>query len=132
MELFNRAQRWPWLSASHRSGTRTHRFAMGIRHRLRQQLLQPAVVLLELPQPPGIGHSQPAECRPPFAERGRADRMTAAHLRRRRPSLLLLQNRDDLLFAEPASLQYPPTSLRRALPRTGHISGEHVKANPVA
>ncbi|MGI9374913.1 MAG: hypothetical protein ACR2PC_02270, partial [Tsuneonella suprasediminis] len=48
------------------------------------------------------------------------------------PSLLFLQNRDDLLFAEPASLHSNPTPLRRTLPKTGHISGEHVTECPQA
>ncbi len=40
---------------------------------------------------------------------------------------LLLQDRDELLFAEPAPLHIRPTPLRRTLPSRGHISGEHVK-----
>ena len=69
---------------------------------------------------------KPAERRLQLVERGRADPVTATHFRRRHPSLLLLQYRDDLLFAEPASFHFRPTPSRRTLPKTGHISGEHI------
>ena len=69
---------------------------------------------------------KPAEHRLPLVERGGADAVTATHFRRRHPSLLLLQYRGDLLFAEPASLHCRPTPLRWTLPNTGHISGEHI------
>ncbi|MGE4340499.1 MAG: helix-turn-helix transcriptional regulator [Pigmentiphaga sp.] len=39
---------------------------------------------------------------------------------------MLLQDRDDLLFAEPAALHLRPTPSRRTLLKIGHISGEHV------
>ena len=58
---------------------------------------------------------KPAERRLQLVERGRADPVTATHFRRRYPSLLLLQYRGDLLFAEPASLHCRPTPLRWTL-----------------
>lgn len=42
------------------------------------------------------------------------------------PASCLIQDRDDLLFVEPASLHSSPTPWRRTLPAIGHISGEHV------
>jgi len=49
-------------------------------------------------------HLQPAELRLPLVERRRSDPVAAANLRRRHASFLLLQDRNDLLFVEPASL----------------------------
>jgi len=40
--------------------------------------------------------------------------------------VLLLRDRDDLLFAEPATLHFRPLPSRRTLPSRGHTSGEHV------
>ena len=52
-------------------------------------------------QPAGVRHFQPAELGLPLVERRRADLVLAAHVCRRHATLLLLQDRDDLLFAEP-------------------------------
>lgn len=75
-----------------------------VEHRVRQKLLQPLVLLLQLAQPPGLGHLQSAISGLPLVEGCRTDPMAAAHIRRRHPRLLLLQNSDDLLLAEPAPL----------------------------
>ncbi len=74
-------------------------------------------------------HFQPAEFRLPLVECGGAGPMTAAHLCRRYPRLLLLQYCDNLLFSEPASFHSRPTPLRRTLPKNGRISVKHVTAD---
>lgn len=71
-----------------------------------------------------------AKLRSPLGERGRTDAVTAAHLRHRHSSLLLLQYRNDLLFAKTASLHFRPTPLRRTQPKTGHMSEEHFRDAP--
>lgn len=75
-----------------------------VEHRFGQQLLQPRVLLFERPQSSGLGYLQTAKLRLTLEECRRADPVTAADLRRRHPSFLLLQDRNDLLFVEPASL----------------------------
>ena len=72
-----------------------------VQHLLGQQLLQLRVLVLKSPQSSGIRHFKAAELRLPFIERRRADPMLAAYISRRNTALLLLQDRDDLLFAEP-------------------------------
>jgi hypothetical protein len=49
----------------------------------------------------------------------------AAHLRRRRPCLLLAQHGDDLFFREPASLHRPLLPSVRTLTSSGAIRGGH-------
>jgi len=61
------------------------------------------ILLLERPKPARLGHSQTALLGLPVVERGRADPMASAHIRRRHPGFLLLLNPNDLLFAEPAA-----------------------------
>src|SRR3954451_19946228 len=63
----------------------------------------------------------------PFIESRRADTVLAADLRRRNPSLLLPQHRDDLLFRKPQSLHGPSLSLGRPLVSPGGVSGGHVR-----
>lgn len=53
------------------------------RGRLRQQLLQPGVLLCQRPKPRGLGHIKPAKLRPPRVEGRTADAVPAAHTRRR-------------------------------------------------
>lgn len=48
-------------------------------------------------------------------------------IRRRHPTLLLLQDRDDLLLAEPRSLHRPSPSNGRTLPNSGGITGAQVR-----
>src|SRR6185312_1396698 len=69
-----------------------------IERRFRQQLLQLPVLLLESLQLAGVRHLHPAILRTPVIKRRIADPMLAANIRRRHPSLMLLQNPDDLLF----------------------------------
>ena len=52
----------------------------------------------------GFRHFQTAELRLPLVEGRRADPVATAYLDRRHARLLLLQNPDNLLFAEPAAL----------------------------
>src|SRR5471032_1706261 len=85
-----------------------------VQHRLGQQLLQPTVLVLQRPQPLGLRHFQTAVLRFPLVERRTADPMLAADVRRRRTSLMLPQNTDDLLFREP-SLLHPPSPFEDGL-----------------
>lgn len=54
----------------------------------------------------GLRHLQAAELDLPLVERGRTDPVPPTDICRRHPGLLLLQYRDDLLFAEPAASHY--------------------------
>src|SRR5205085_6221624 len=81
-----------------------------VEHGIGQHPLQPAVLVLQRPQPLGVGYIETAELGLPFIKRRRADAMLAAYLRRRNPGLLLPQHRDDLLFREPSSLHRPSLS----------------------
>src|SRR5215813_15461018 len=95
-----------WRRASPLSGINV--FQTGeVQHRLRQELLQLPVLVLERLQPLGVRHLQTAELRLVLVERGLGDPVLPANVRRRRPRLLLPQDPDDLLFAEPASLHRP-------------------------
>src|SRR4029077_5468668 len=78
-----------------------------VEHGIGQHPFQPAVLVLQRPQPLGVGHFETAELGLPLVERRRADTVLAAHLRRRNPGFLLPQHRNDLLFREPSSLHRP-------------------------
>src|SRR5579863_4430944 len=75
-----------------------------IQHRLRQQLLQLRVLLLELLQAPDVRNAHAAKLRLPGIERRLRYAVLAAHLAHLQASLLLAQNANDLFFREPASL----------------------------
>src|SRR5215469_17138849 len=81
-----------------------------IEHRLRQQLLELAVFILECLQPAGVGHLHAAVLRTPRVKRRIADPVLAAQLDDRNARLVLLQHLDDLLLAEP-SLAHSSVSL---------------------
>jgi len=66
-----------------------------VEHGLGQQLLQPSVLVLQRPQPPGLGLLQTAVLGLSLAEGGTRHPMLAAHIRRRMTGLLLLQEVDD-------------------------------------
>jgi len=88
---------------------------------LGQQLLQLGVLLLEPPQPPGVGDLHPAVLGLPFVEGGVADAVLVTHLKRLRSCLLLPQDRNNLLLAEPATR--PPTRVSgRTLLKSGRVS----------
>src|SRR5262249_30896299 len=78
-----------------------------VQHRLGQQLLQPRVLVLQRLQPPRIRHVETAELGLPLVKRRARDPMLAANVCRRAPRLLLAQDPDDLLFAEPTALHRP-------------------------
>src|SRR5258706_3533444 len=78
-----------------------------VEHRLGEQVLQLAVLILKRLQPPGIGYIETAELGLPFVKRRARDPMLAAYIRCRAPRFLLAQDGDDLLFAEPATLHCP-------------------------
>src|SRR4029077_20239487 len=79
----------------------------GVQHRLRQQLLEFAVLFLESLQLAGVGDLHPAITRPPLVKRRIADAVLAAQIARRQPGSVLLQDLDDLLFREPAFTHRP-------------------------
>jgi len=79
-----------------------------IKHRLSQQLLQLAVLILQGLQALGIRYLKAAVLGLPFEERGAADPLLAAALGRLGYGLLLAQDPDDLLFREPARLHLHP------------------------
>ena len=69
-----------------------------------KELLKPAVLVFQRLQPFGVGDLEPAILGLPFVERCLADPVTSAKLSHLRASFLLLQDTDDLLFAEPPAL----------------------------
>jgi hypothetical protein len=77
-------------------------------HRLSQQLLQLAVLVLQGLQALGIRYLEAAVLGLPFEERGAADPLLAADVGRLGSGLLLAQDPDDLLFCEPARLHVHP------------------------
>ena len=70
---------------------------VAVEHLLSQQLLQLGILILQRPQPLGLGHLQPAVLRLPFVERRTADPMPPADLGCCHARLLLLHDSDDLL-----------------------------------
>src|SRR4051794_9043441 len=81
-----------------------------VQHLLRQQLLEPAVLLLERLQAPRLRDLEPAVLRAPGVERRITDAVPPADLGPRQPRLVLLQHADDLLLAEPALAHRPSPS----------------------
>src|SRR6202050_1785121 len=73
-----------------------------IKHRLRQELLQLAVLVLQRFELAGVGDLHPAIARSPLVEGGIADAVLATQLARRQSGSMLLQHLDDLLFRESA------------------------------
>ena len=63
-------------------------------------------------QPLRLAHVHATELLLPSIERGRADPVIPAQLRRLQPSFALLQDPDDLLFAVPALLPLPSSRLQ--------------------
>ena len=78
--------------------------------RIRHQLLEPAVFLLHLPQPPQLRDAHPGERAPPAGEGLRGDAQLAADLDDRGARFGLPQGIDDLLLGEPTLLQSRPPS----------------------
>ena len=94
-----------------------------VEHRLRQQLLQLGVLVLKSPELAGVGHLQPAILGLPLLKGGAADPVPAADIGRRHARLLLLQQRNDLLFREPKTPHSFVCCNRRTLPSSAGIWG---------
>src|SRR5262249_46400653 len=94
-------------------------------HRVRQQLLQPPVLLFQRLQLAGVGDLHPAEPRSPLVECRIADAVLPAHIGRRQSGRMLLQHLDDLLFGKSA-LAHVRLPKERTLPKIGDIYGEQV------
>jgi hypothetical protein len=75
-----------------------------IQHGVSQQPLQLRVLVLQRPQPLGLRNVHPFEFGLPFVDAGVADAMLAAAIGDRDPSLVLLQNPDDLFFRKSIAL----------------------------
>src|SRR6056297_3369520 len=75
-----------------------------IEHLPREHLLQLGVLSSQCLQTPRVGHLHAAILRPPLVKGRIADPMLAAKFLCARPGLMLLQNANDLFFAETASL----------------------------
>src|SRR6056297_1312100 len=86
-----------------------------IEHLLRQHLLQLRILGLQRLQPPGVGHFHAAILRPPLVEGRIANPVLAAQILCAQPSLVLLQNANDLFFAETASLHRLSPSVENRL-----------------
>src|ERR1019366_8746330 len=70
-------------------------------HRLfGHNVLELTILLLQLPQPPCLAQLQPAELALPSVETRPRDPVPTAQLSRFHPSFRLLQDGDDLIFAE--------------------------------
>ena len=100
------------------------------KHLLRQHLLELRVLGLQRLQPPRIRHLHAAISRAPLVEGRVADAVLAAQLFRAQPGLMLLQDANDLLFAEPASLhRLSPRSENRLTSKQGRFRGAgHVRS----
>jgi len=90
-------------------------------------MLQPVVLLLDLPQPPRLPDSQAAVLGLPVVVALLADLVRAAQVPDVRPGLALLQNPDDLLLAE-TTLPHPGSPFAAKISRLGHISTDPVFA----
>ena len=81
-----------------------------VEHRVGQQLLQPSVLALHRLQALRLGDLEPAVLGLPVVKRRFAHPVLPAHVGRLRPGLVLLQNRNDLLFRMPFALHRPVLS----------------------
>jgi hypothetical protein len=72
-----------------------------VQHLFGQELLEPPVLVLQRPQPLGVGRLHTAELGLPLVEGGPADAMPAAQVLGLGPRIMFLQNPNDLLFREP-------------------------------
>src|SRR5262249_22378679 len=86
-----------------------------VQHRLGQQLLQLAVLVFQHPQPFGLRHIHAAVFALPVVQGGFRDAVFARQVSRLCPSLVLAQNRNDLLFRKPATLHRPSLQQGRTL-----------------
>ena len=77
---------------------------VGLNLRLDIQLLEPAVLLLQLLHPRHQRGVHATELGPPFLERGRADAVLTAQIRHRSAHLGLLEDGQNLAVAETRSL----------------------------
>src|SRR5437764_1501771 len=75
-----------------------------VQHGIGQQPLQSRVLVLQRPQPLGLGDVHPAESGLPFVDAGVADAVLAAQIGDRNAGLVLLQYPDDLFFRKAAAL----------------------------
>ena len=87
-----------------------------VQRRFSQKLLQLPVLLLEYPQSARVRDLQAAVLQAPVIERRLADPILPAQRRRRKPSPVLLQNPDDLLFRIPTGFASSSVSFRRTDP----------------
>ena len=100
---------------------------------LGHHLLQPAVLVLQLPQPPRLAHLQTPVLRlPPMVGLG-TDAVLPANLFRLHPPFPFLQHPDNLLLRKPAPL-HRESSFGLLYPRThifpGPVFGGQVRAEP--
>src|SRR5882724_8836527 len=72
-----------------------------IQGEVRDQTLEPAILVLERAQPPGLVHLEPGVLGLPTVKRLLADGVAPAKIGALRPGLGLLQDPDDLLLGEP-------------------------------
>ena len=77
-------------------------------YRVSQQPFQPRILVLKHLQLARLRHVHAAVRRLPFVKRRAAYTVLPAHVCRRRASLLLAQDPDDLLFRKPAALHLRP------------------------
>src|SRR5262245_30946002 len=75
-----------------------------VEHGVRQELFQPGILALKPLQPPGLRDLKPAVLGLPVVEARLADPVFAAQIGRLNPGLVLLQDRNDLLFRMPFAL----------------------------
>src|SRR6185503_1847011 len=93
----------PRSAAPRASGLFSDQLLQGlvIQREIRHQPLQPAILMLELPQPPSLIDFKAAVLGLPPVERLLADAVPATELGRLAAGLGLFQDPDDLLFGEP-------------------------------
>jgi hypothetical protein len=94
------------------------------------RLSLPAILVLQGPQPLGLGHLHPTELCFPLVDAGVADPVLAAQLRNRNASLMLLQNPDDLLFGKATAfhalvLKLGQNEFQTGLGQRGNVKATH-------
>lgn len=103
-----------------------------VERQIRDDLLQPRILLLELPQPLHLRRHQTRILLLPIEERCRAAPGFPAELRDGRPVLRLLDDERLLRVREPRCfhafplLSQPGGSMRKTLTKIGGVSGDHI------
>lgn len=100
-----------------------------VQHGDGEELLQPAVLILERLQPLRLADIHTAILGLPFVDDRIADTLLAAQVGHGTPGLVLFQNADDLVFGKSAALHLWSSRLGQSLSGTGLAAGGSVKSS---